>query len=268
MVNQLSIMFNHFVYAQNPSNGKGKNNSTSSSSASTNDSGNSEQSVVKTYIHVSTDNRVHVYDVDTNKERHVFTEKQHLAHTYTCSAWGSQPSSSSSNNKDKLCQFAVGASDGTIILWDLARGVVSKVIGVAGESPVASDIAFSKDGESILVTHEASGSSLVRYNIVNGQEQGTFKVGKKGSSKISVNPQIDVVAVASSQVRLVDVTSKFKVKFPQHFSGGVTAMQWSPCGRYLVCAGGSRREVVCFDTRSKDGDVINKEPIIVVPVEG
>jgi len=258
-------MKSHFIYSQNgEKGGKGVFKGTST--------GESEsETLADTFVHVSEDNRVHVWDVITGKERHVFTEKQHLSHRYTSSAWGTQPlisrqgGGNGHKKKGEIFQFAVSANDGTVILWDLARGVVSQVIGVAGESPVASDVAFTNDGGSILVAYE---NSLVRYCIESGQEEGNFKVGKRGVTKISVNPQIDVVAVASSQVRLVDITSKFKIKFAQHFSGGVTAMQWSPCGRYLVCSGGSRREVVCFDTLSKNGDVVYKEPIIVVPVEG
>ena len=264
-VSNIIIMKSHFIYSQNGGNGGKGGEGASPFPGVTAGAG---EALADTFVNVSEDNRVHVWDVITGKERHVFTEKQHLSHRYNSTAWGTLPFISrggGSGGKNKGEIFAVSANDGTVILWDLARGVVSKVIGVAGEGPVASDVAFTNDGGSILVAYE---SSLVRYCIESGQEEGNFKVGKRGVTKISVNPHLDVVAVASSQVRLVDITSKFKIKFAQHFSGGVTAMQWSPCGRYLVCSGGSRREVVCFDTLSKNGDVVCKEPIIVVPVEG
>lgn len=40
---------------------------------------------------------------------------------------------------------AVGSSDGVVIIWDLTRGVVSRIIGKLNESPAPSESTFSKD---------------------------------------------------------------------------------------------------------------------------
>jgi WD40 repeat protein len=139
------------------------------------------------FIHISHDNRIHLWDTDTRKERRTYVEKQHLSHTYTCSSWRA-------GKRDNLGYFAVGTSDGTIILWDLTRGVVSKTLGKANESPVPTSVVFSNDSKSLLVS--SSQNHIVQYDLSTGEESHTFKAGKKGVLKVAVNPKVEVVAAA------------------------------------------------------------------------
>ena len=140
----------------------------------------------KTFIYVAPDNRIHLWDTDTQRERRSYVEKHNLSHSYTCSSW-------KSGKKDNLGYFAVGASDGTVIIWDLTRGVVSKVIGRANETPVPSSIAFSNDTKSILVS-SSSDSNVVQYDLSSGGQVNLYKAGKRGINKVSLNPKVDVLA--------------------------------------------------------------------------
>ena len=137
----------------------------------------------KSFLHVSADNRIHLWDTDTSNERRSYVEKNNLAHSYTCSCW-------KAGKKDNLGYFAVGASDGTVIVWDLTRGIVSKVFGQVNESPIPSSIAFSNDTNAIFVA-SSSNSSVVQYDLSNGEQSNEFKVGKRGINKITMNPKGD-----------------------------------------------------------------------------
>ena len=65
--------------------------------------------------------RLHLWDSDSKKEKRTYTEKNHLSHKIISFVYKSYENGA-------LGPFAVSNDDGTIILWDLVRGVVSKVI--------------------------------------------------------------------------------------------------------------------------------------------
>ena len=216
----------------------------------------------KSFLHISADNRIHLYDTDTSKERGSYVEKNNLAHSYTSSSW--KP-----GKKDNLGYFAAGTSDGTIIVWDLTRGVVTKVLGQSNESPVPSAITFSNDGKTILVA-SFSDNNIVQYDVSSGEQTNSFKVGKRGGlSMLALNSKIDVLAAGGSSIRLIDLTTGRKRKLESKFSGGVVAMSFTPCGVYLAVAGTGSREVLLFDVRDTGSeDSAETTPLVVIAVRG
>lgn len=141
----------------------------------------------KTFLSITGDNRIHLWDIDTRRERRSYVEKNHLSHEYTCSSFYG-------NHKDSLGLIAVGTSDGQVFVWDLARGVVVKnIVSESGER--ISDLVFSNDGLS-LFTISSSSAGLNQYSLDTGELVRTYKANKKGSSKVAMNPKADVVAVA------------------------------------------------------------------------
>ena len=130
------------------------------------------------------DNRVKLWDVDSKKETRNYVERRHLSHTYTC--WARSHAS-----KGELGLCAAGTSDGSIIVWDLSRGVVLKEIEVSGETP--SDLAFSKDSKTLYIA--ASMNKIDLYDISSGELRGGLKAGKKAVSRLCLNPKADVIAV-------------------------------------------------------------------------
>jgi len=76
-------------------------------------------------------NRLHVWDAVTRRELYALNEIDSLLHSYNSYAFGS----SSGSKKDKTRLYAVGASDGTVIVWDLQRGVMINMLGM---KPMAS----------------------------------------------------------------------------------------------------------------------------------
>lgn len=138
----------------------------------------------KSFVSVSHDNRIKLIDVESRSEQHSFVERHHLSHSYVCSAWGQ-------SSAEDVGQFAVGCSDGTIVVWDFVRGV-SKTIGKANELPVPTDIEFSRDLKSILVSSNMS--QIIEYDIKSGTNKRQFKTSKKGSQRICLNPSVDAIA--------------------------------------------------------------------------
>ncbi len=141
----------------------------------------------KTFAHLSQDNRLHLWDVDTRKERKGYVDKNHLSHSFTCFNW-------KQDKKESLGEFVVGFSDGTIIVWDLARGVVSKTIGKVNESDSPTDIVFSNDSKSVFVSSKQN--TVLKYNLKTGELEKSLKAGKKSILKLASHPTANVIAAA------------------------------------------------------------------------
>ena len=69
-------------------------------------------------------NRLHVWDATNRRELYSLNEIDCLLHSYSSYANGT-----TGNKKDKTRLYAVGASDGTVIVWDLQRGVTINMLG-------------------------------------------------------------------------------------------------------------------------------------------
>lgn len=208
------------------------------------------------FAHLSPDNRLHLWDVANKKERKAYVDKNHLTHSFTCYAWNNA-------SKDKPGLFVVGFSDGIIIVWDLNRGIVSKTIGKVNESPAPTDIIFSNDGNSIFVSSNLN--QITQYEVATGSVITAVKTGKKGVSKMAMNPKIGVIAACSSSIKIIDIESGRKRKLEAAFSGGVHAIRFTPCGRFLACSSARTRELLIFDVRA---EATTSEPVYVLPVRG
>lgn len=144
----------------------------------------------KIFVHISGDNRIHVWDTDTHRRRRVYVDKNHLTHTYTCHAYHE----TTANHKEGLGLYAVGTSDGLVMIWDLTRGIVVKTIGTANSSATPTDIVFSNDGRSIFVA--TMNQDITQYDTSSGEELKTLKGNKRGNTKLAMNPKANVIAIA------------------------------------------------------------------------
>ncbi len=149
----------------------------------------------KSFAQLSHDNRLHLWDVDTRKERKAYVDKNHLSHSFTCFSWNNGRNGSTG-------EVVVGFSDGILVVWDLTRGVISKTIGKANESDSPTDVVFSRDHKSIYVS--SSQNKVLKYNITTGEVEKSIKAGKKGIFKLAANPKSNVIAAA----RLVEINGE------------------------------------------------------------
>ena len=119
------------------------------------------------------------------KQRKSYVDKNHLSHSFTCTAWHGA-------SQDKPGIIAVGFSDGIVIVWDLTRGVIAKTLGTPNESPPVTDVVFSKDGKSLFAS--SLNTQILHYDLATGVVLNSLKGGKKGVSKLAMNPKLDVLA--------------------------------------------------------------------------
>lgn len=159
----------------------------------------------KTFAHITSANRIHLWDVDSRKEKRGYVDRNHLSHSFSCFTRKEQSHSNSANgsndindNKKSLGLLGVGFSDGLVIIWDLVRGVVAQTIGKVNETPVPTDICFSNDLTSVFIGYQDS--KLLQYNVQTGGLVKSYKAGKKGISKLAINPKVGVIAVARSVI--------------------------------------------------------------------
>lgn len=134
----------------------------------------------KYYLNHLNDNRIHIYDINNNKQLYNYIEKNYLLHNYLCSKW-------LQNNKNDIGIYSVGTSDGLIIIWDFKRGVVMNTIGIKNENILPSDIIYNNDNKHIIVSYSTS-SQINEYDITTGNLIKTYKGFKKGTQKLAKNP--------------------------------------------------------------------------------
>jgi hypothetical protein len=196
-------------------------------------------------IFIGADNRISLWDVDVNKRRKVYIEKKHLAHNYTCCAW-------SHGKKDELGVLAVGCSDGVVLLWDLARGVVANVIGGEGKGHEIADVVFSQDGKTIFTC--SVGEPMVNeYTVADGALVKSHKGHKKGgASRLAGNPKTNALAVGGAALKIMETASNAsgRRKLEGHFTGNVGSMVFAQCGRYLACCANDSQEVLVYDVHA------------------
>jgi WD40 repeat protein len=139
------------------------------------------------FLNISNDSKVHLWDIETRKEKRTYTDKNHLSHEYSCVCW--KP-----GTKEHLGHCVVGYSDGVVVVWDLVRGVVTRTFGNAGQTPSPSSIAVANDGQSIFIgTNE---SEISQYDIASGNLIKKFTGGKKGTNLMAINPKAAVLAIS------------------------------------------------------------------------
>ena len=208
------------------------------------------------------DNRIKLWDVSNRREARNYIEKRHLSHGYTCWAWSLSNSKKDGGSNGNLGLFAVGTSEGTIIVWDLMRGVVKKELGSSDDgNPPPTDIVFSNDAKLIYVASQLNHINV--YDIESGEIIKSLKTGKKSTSKLCHNPRADVLAVGSSSVKLIDVETEDKRKLSSHFCSRIHCMSFTNCGKYLISAGDSS-EVVVFDV---EASAASDDPVCTITTQ-
>jgi WD40 repeat protein len=140
---------------------------------------------LKTFLHISDDNRIHLWKTATGKEREGYIDKNHLAHSFTCLTWIEGANQSLGN-------FAAGFDDGVVVVWDLVRGVELNTFGRTNSSFFPTDIAFSNNRSTIFIS--SSQSQIEQYDLLTGKKLKSLKASKSGVSKMAMNPKVDVVA--------------------------------------------------------------------------
>ena len=145
------------------------------------------------FLHISGDNRIHLWDIESKKEKISYVDKNHLSHKFNCFSW-LQLSIDNNIGDTKISTLSVGYSDGKILNWDLLRGVASSSFDTIGNvSP--SGIVYSLCRKYLFIS-TVSENSISKYSLSSGEVLATIRVGKKPVSKIAINPKVDVIAAS------------------------------------------------------------------------
>lgn len=158
-----------------------------------------------TFAHVSQDNRLHLWDIESRKEKKAYIDKNHLSHSFTAFAWNKAICSSSNakENVKQLGNFVMGFNDGQLLVWDLTRGVISKTIKLKdNHANVPSSIVFSQDQSSIFVS--SNQIYVLQYSLASGELVKSIKAGKKSVTKMCINPKVDVLAISRYCIGLMN----------------------------------------------------------------
>lgn len=207
------------------------------------------------FINFTQDNRLRLWDTNLCQEKRSYVEKNHLLHTYVCSAWRQ-------STEVELGLFAVGASDGSIVIWDLSRGIALSTISTSKDSP-ASGIAFAVDGQSIYAS--SNSSEIIEYDIKSGLKKSGLMTGMKSCLRICISPVADILAVSRMSIRLLDIKSGRKRKLKASFPGDIACINFTQCGKYLTCSGTSSKEILVFNVQM---EALNDSLICTVPLPG
>ncbi|OQS03731.1 hypothetical protein THRCLA_03969 [Thraustotheca clavata] len=215
------------------------------------------------FVHVSDDNRVKVWDAASGALRVELKERDHLNYKYTCLAWSAKsPWAVQGGKKNKrpassgLGIVALGTSTGTIVVWDLEKGeVVARLArenNDHGHGSAVQDIVFSSTGSSLYSC--ASEKYLLEWNVKEATMVRKIKIGSEGATKLALSSNDEVLAAGSSSIKLFDVASGKKSKrLTFGHASAVTQLFFSECGRY-VFSSSSERFVNVFDTKSDEND--------------
>jgi WD40 repeat protein len=145
------------------------------------------------FLHISGDNRIHLWDIESKKEKISYVDKNHLSHKFNCFSW-SQQSIDSHIGDANISTLSVGYSDGKILNWDLLRGVPSSSFDTIGNN-IPSGIVYSLCKKYLFIS-SLSENLITKYSLSSGEVLATFRIGKKPVSKVAINPKVDVIAAS------------------------------------------------------------------------
>lgn len=127
-------------------------------------------------------------------------DKDHLLSKCTSIAWQSLPSQKTKSAS--LGMIALGMENGSISVWDLARGVVSRKLGKDSNLSAVTDVAFSPDGKFLYSS--SSDKYIIEWDIESGSIQNRLKGDKNGTSKLCLSTMKKCIAAARYQCLFYD----------------------------------------------------------------
>ncbi|CAM9286134.1 unnamed protein product [Phaeothamnion confervicola] len=219
---------------------------------------------------VSADNRLRLWDATSGSLRQQYVEGKNFGRRYTCVDWhrprpqGRKRSSSGQPKALPLGLIALGTEQGTVTIWDLQRGVVSKSLGEGMSLPKMTALAFGiavagDDAAAAAVSAAptlftaSADTHVLEWSVADGQLVRKLRGLKHGATSLCLHPGGKWLAVAGASVRILNLATEKRVRtFESGHAKAVAAMCFSPCGRYLAAAAEGSRFVELYDCADAD----------------
>lgn len=164
------------------------------------------------------DNRVHLWDIQTGKERKSLAGHQGFVYGVAFSPDGRQALSG-------------GATDNTMILWDLQTGkAVRRFQGIGGQLRT---VAFSPDGRKAICAGEAT---LRLWDLQTGREIQRFQGHTAQTYAVAFSPDGRrlITGGADNTIRYWDVASGRELHIFRGHNSAVFSLAFSPGGGRVV----------------------------------
>jgi len=202
------------------------------------------------YITVTGTNQIRTWDAVGVKEPdesaifpHLltqFTEKDHLKLKYTAISYGSCSSKKRKLNDEFSALLALGTVDGSVTLFDVARGKKIKRLKPesTGRPGEVTSLSFSPDCKHCWSC--ALDGQISKWSVGSGDLEKRFSFSEHEDphypTALAVSPCGSYVAVASSRVRLFDANTFGLIREYVGHSSQVALLRWSADSLYFVTA--------------------------------
>eukprot|EP00808_Paulinella_micropora_P030664 g68064.t1 len=189
------------------------------------------------FITISYDSRVSVWDVDSGFLRQHFCEKNHLEVRYSCLAIHSRPESSSEKSLELAKGLiALGTDTGSITVWNMQTGVLTKRL--RAHTLKVRALAFTADGAYLFSCGEDK--LVVQWALATGEIIKKWLGAKKALTALALSPQQDILLTASSNIKIWDLSSYNSRQSLDGHTSSVTRLAFSPDGKYCISGSGDR----------------------------
>uniref|UniRef100_A0AAV1V595 Small-subunit processome Utp12 domain-containing protein n=1 Tax=Peronospora matthiolae TaxID=2874970 RepID=A0AAV1V595_9STRA len=212
---------------------------------------------------VSEDGRLKLWNVASSSLQQELKERDHLSYSFTSLAWTCNPKSKSKKrgSGNDLGLVALGASNGVVVVWELATGQVKHTLQSDASHGAVTALAFNPQG-SLLYASSASDKYVLEWSLSSGQVERKFRVGSGGASALAVSGDGAILAAGSSVLRTFDLASGQKSrKLVSGLSSAVTQLRFAVAGtgeleasRFLFAATAGARFVNMYDLQLTEHD--------------
>jgi len=167
-----------------------------------------------------------------------FTEKDHLKLKYTAISYGSSSSKKRKLNDDFSALLALGTVDGSVTLFDVARGKKIKRLKPesTGRPGEVTSLSFSPDCKHCWSC--ALDGQISKWSVSSGDLEKRFSFSEHEDphypTALAVSPCGSFVAVASSRVRLFDANTFTLIREYVGHSAQVSILRWSADSLFFV----------------------------------
>ncbi|CAH0514720.1 unnamed protein product [Peronospora belbahrii] len=213
---------------------------------------------------VSDDGRLKIWNIASSSLQQELKERDHLSYRFTCLTWiqsGSKNKSKKRSNANDLGLLALGTSNGSIIVWDLAIGEIKHTLQTDASHGADAVQALAFNPQGSMLYSSSSDKYVLEWSISSGQVERKFRCGSGGASALAVSADGEILATGGTALRTFDLASgKKSRKLISGLSSAVTQLRFAEvedgleASRFLYAATAGARFVNMYDLALTEHD--------------